>query len=104
MALEQAHETVARAEHELHSATDWLARAAHQAVDSLSDYGRPAEERLRETGRVARERSRELAEQVTHYVEEHPLVAVGMAVAVGFAVGMMIGASGEREDAGQEGR
>lgn len=90
MAMEQAHETVTHAEQELHSATERLAHAAHRAVDSLSEYGRPTEERLRESSRMARERSHELVDQVSHYVEEHPVVAIGMAVAVGFAVGMMI--------------
>lgn len=90
MAMEQAHATVVSAERELHSATERLAQAAHRAVDTLSAYGGRAEERLRDTTTVATERSRAFMDQVQHYVEDHPLAAVGMAAAVGFAIGMMI--------------
>jgi ElaB/YqjD/DUF883 family membrane-anchored ribosome-binding protein len=98
--MEQAHATVSSAERELHSATERLAQAAHHAVDTLSEYGGRAEERLRSSGSAASERSRELVDQVTQYVEDHPLAAVGIAVAVGFAVGMMIrgGETSERPD------
>lgn len=90
MALEEAHATVASAERELRSATERLAQAAHRAVDTLSSYGGRAEERLRDTTTLATERSREFMDQVQRYVEDHPLAAVGMAAAVGFAIGMMI--------------
>lgn len=90
MAMEEAHTTVSKAEHELHSATERLARAAHQAVDTLSEYGGRAEERLRESGQVATDRSRELIDQVRHYVEGHPMAAIGIAAAVGFTVGMLM--------------
>src|SRR5690606_33403377 len=101
MAMEQAHVTVEEAEHAVHSATARLAQAAHRAVDALSEYGARAEQRLRESGAAAGERSRELAErsrelidQVQRYVEEHPMAAIGIAAAVGFAIGMMLGSSG----------
>lgn len=90
MEMEQAHTTVNEAERALHSATERLARAAHQAVDTLSAYGERAEERLRETGNVASDRSREFADQVKHYVEDHPMAAIGIAAAVGFTIGMMM--------------
>ena len=90
MAMEQAHTTVTEAEHQLHRATERLARAAHQAVDTFSQYSGRAEERLRESGQVASERSREVIDQVKQYVEDHPLAAIGIAAAVGFTVGMMM--------------
>lgn len=90
MALEQAHSTVTEAERQLHTATERLARAAHQAVDSLSEYGARAEKRLRESSTAAGERSRELIDQVTRYVDDHPLAAIGIAAAVGFTLGLLI--------------
>jgi ElaB/YqjD/DUF883 family membrane-anchored ribosome-binding protein len=90
MTMQEAHTTVNEAERALHSATDRLARAAHQAVDTLSEYGARAEDRLRTGGAAAAERSREVTGQVMHYVEEHPLVALGIAAAVGFTIGALL--------------
>jgi ElaB/YqjD/DUF883 family membrane-anchored ribosome-binding protein len=88
-----AHSAVSEAERALQSATERLAQAAHQAVDSLSTYGERAEERVRDTADVATEKSRELIYQVRNYVEEHPLAAIGIAAAVGFACGMLMRSS-----------
>lgn len=93
MATEQAHGAVDQAERALQSATERLAQAAHQAVDSLGEYGSRAEERIRDTTQVATERSQEVFGQVRRYVEEHPMAAIGIAVAVGFTVGMLLRSS-----------
>jgi len=107
MATEQAHATVDEAQHAVHLATARLAEAAHRAVDTLSEYGSRTEQRLRESGAAAGERSRELAErsrelmdQVQRYVEDHPMVAIGIAAAVGFAIGMMLSSGRTDEPTG----
>jgi|SRR5581483_8513625 len=97
MATEQkSHAAVNRAEDAVHSTAERAARAAHEAVETIGEYGERAHEqmqetseRLLETGRVARERSRELMDQVTDYVTEHPMTAIGIAVAVGFVLGAL---------------
>lgn len=94
MAMEQAHTAVSEAERALQSATERLARAAHQAVDTLTEYSGKAEERLRDTTQAASERSQEVVGQVRQYVEDHPMAAIGIAAAVGFALGMMLRPSG----------
>jgi len=99
MTTQEAHTTVIEAEQALHTATERLARAAHQAVDTLSEYGARAEDRLRTGGAAALERSRELGGQVMRYVEAHPLVALGIAAAVGFAIGAALRNGAARESA-----
>jgi ElaB/YqjD/DUF883 family membrane-anchored ribosome-binding protein len=89
MATEQ-HTAVSDAEHALQSATERLANAAHRAVDTLSEYSGRAEERLRDTTQGASERSREYIGQIREYVEEHPVAAIGIAVAIGFACGVLM--------------
>jgi len=97
MATEQkSHAAVSRAEEAIHASAERAARAAHDAVETLGEYGERAKEqlqetgtRVRETGRVATERSRELMDQLTGYVSEHPMTAIGIAVAVGFVLGAL---------------
>ena len=90
MNTEQVHDAVSDAERALQSATERLASAAHRAVDTFSDYSGRAEDRVRDTTRIASERSLEYLDQIRDYVEAHPVAAVGIAVAVGFAFGVLI--------------
>ena len=99
MEQQQAHAVVTDAERAVQSATERLARAAHQAVDTLSTYGGQAEERIRDTTEVATERSREIIEQVRDYVEQNPVAAIGIAVAVGFTVGLLMRAGDSQKRA-----
>lgn len=97
MATEQkSHAAVGRAEEAIHASAERAARAAHETVETLGEYGERAKEqlretgdRLRETGRAATDRSRELVDQLTNYVTEHPMTAIGVAVAVGFVLGAL---------------
>jgi ElaB/YqjD/DUF883 family membrane-anchored ribosome-binding protein len=90
MTTEQVHDAVNDAERALQSATERLASAAHRAVDTLSDYTGRAEDRVRDTTRIASERSLEYVNEVRNYVEAHPVAAIGIAVAVGFAFGVLM--------------
>lgn len=99
MATERkTHTAVDRAQDAAQTSSDRAARAAHEAAESLGEYGTRAREQLRETGenlrqttRAATERSREMMDQVSNYIAEHPMTAIGIAVAVGFALGAMVG-------------
>lgn len=102
MAMEQAHTAVSDAERALQSATERLARAAHQAVDTLSEYSGKAEERIRDTTQVASERSQEMFYQVRQYVEDNPVAAIGIAAAVGFALGVLLRPSGAGSRSSEE--
>lgn len=102
MAMEQAHTAVSDAERALQSATERLAQAAHRAVDTLSEYSGKAEERIRDTTQVASERSQEIAQQVRQYVEDHPMAAIGIAAAVGFALGVLLRPSGGADSRSSE--
>ena len=55
----------------------------------LPEWFRKRKKWVKQTGRVATERSRELMDQVTDYVTEHPMTAIGIAVAVGFVLGAL---------------
>lgn len=94
MAVERkTHSAVDRASDTVQASTERAARAAHEAAESLGEYGTRAKEQLRETGRAAGERSREIVDQLTDYISEHPMTALGIAVAVGFVLGTVVGRS-----------
>jgi ElaB/YqjD/DUF883 family membrane-anchored ribosome-binding protein len=89
LTTEKSHQTISNAEKTMQSTSERVARAAHDAIDSLSTYGSRTEERLREGSRIASERSREYAEEVGNYVAQRPLMALGIAVGVGFLIGAL---------------
>lgn len=105
MATERkTHGAIERAHEAAQAATERTARATHEAAESIGEYGARAREQLRETGenlrqttRAASERSRELMDQVSSYIVEHPMTAIGIAVAVGFALGAMVGRNSSDE-------
>lgn len=105
MAVEKTHSTVDRTADAVQTSTERAARAAHEAAESLGEYGtrvkdqlRDTGDRLRETGRAAGERSREIMDQLTDYISEHPMTALGIAVAVGFVLGTVVGRSGSNAE------
>ncbi|RFA30074.1 hypothetical protein CAI21_07670 [Alkalilimnicola ehrlichii] len=65
-------------------------QAAHEAIDQLGAHGEQAEDILRERGFDASDRAQELTEQLTDYIHEHPLTAVGIALAAGFVLGSIL--------------
>jgi len=105
MATERkTHGAIERAHEAAQAATERTARATHEAAESIGEYGARAREQLRETGeslrqttRAAGERSRELLDQASNYIAEHPMTAIGIAVAVGFAFGALVGRSSSDE-------
>ncbi|WP_111656861.1 DUF883 family protein [Isoalcanivorax indicus] len=77
-----------------HQTTDKVAQSLHGAVDTAASRAAPAEEklrqeaadaaaRLRETGDYARSRSEQILNNVTGYVRENPMTALGLAFAAG---------------------
>lgn len=66
------------------------AEAAHEAIDQISDRSAEAEERLRQAGAQASKRTEELAGDVSEYVSQNPLTAVGIAAAAGFLIGALL--------------
>ena len=99
MATERKTQTaVERAQEAAQSSTERASRMAQDTAESIGEYSTRAKEQLRETGeslkqttRAAGERSREIMDQVSDYIAEHPMTAIGIAVAVGFALGAMVG-------------
>lgn len=92
-----------RAQDTAQSSAERATRAAQEAAETIGEYGTRAKEQLRETSeslrqttRAASERSRELMDQVSAYISEHPLTAIGIAVAAGFALGAMVGRGEDR--------
>jgi ElaB/YqjD/DUF883 family membrane-anchored ribosome-binding protein len=93
--MEQAHRAVENAEQTFRTATEKVARVAHDAVDSLRDYSDRAEDQLRDVS----ERSRQAIDKVTDYIEAHPWAALGIAAAVGFALGALAARSSSESEA-----
>lgn len=86
---------------ETHPITDQVVKSAHETLDKISGPVSHAEEHLRETthkaqesvkasARKAQDTTRELTSSVSGYIQENPLTAVGVAVAVGVVVGVLL--------------
>ena len=84
-----------------HETTDRVADSLHHAVDSAAERARPAEERAREraaraaekareSADHARARSHEMAGTIGTYVQENPLMALGIAFAAGTLVSSLM--------------
>lgn len=73
-----------------HATTERLSRAAHERIDRVARQGERAEEYIRDAGRRAGERTREVSDTMVDYVREHPLAAVGTALAVGMMLASLL--------------
>jgi ElaB/YqjD/DUF883 family membrane-anchored ribosome-binding protein len=89
----QAHKMVNGAEQAVQNATEKMTQAAHDTVETLREYGERAEEQLRDVG----ERGREIMDQVSEYIEGHPVAALGIAAAIGFVLGALAGRRSDTE-------
>ncbi len=79
----KSHQTTDRVAGKAHEAVDAAAERAGRAEETVREKVSEADERIRETGRHARERSQDLLGQVSDYVQDNPLTALGIAFAAG---------------------
>ncbi|MBZ2187603.1 hypothetical protein K8B33_00700 [Alcanivorax sp. JB21] len=77
------HQTTDRVAESLHGAVDTAAARAATTEERLRQEAAHASERLRHGSEYARSRTEELAGNVTGYVRENPLMALGLAFAAG---------------------
>lgn len=68
----------------VHPAVDNLAASSHMAVDRSRDIASHAADALRVKGDELRNTQARLTETASKYVRAHPLMVLGVAVAVGF--------------------
>jgi ElaB/YqjD/DUF883 family membrane-anchored ribosome-binding protein len=87
--------TRARASEDL---ADRMAEAAHETIDDLGERAQRAEEELarraREGGQSLTQRAGGIVQRVTHYIEEHPFMAVTVAFGVGILATTLLRNSG----------
>jgi ElaB/YqjD/DUF883 family membrane-anchored ribosome-binding protein len=110
-AREKASETAARAGEKLSDLqervsgyADTMRRSAHEAMDTIADSASAARERVQENVGAARERVQEnvsaarealrrrdipSAQGLVGFVREQPLIAVGIGIALGAAIGAL---------------
>jgi len=69
-----------------------VASGAHDAADKVAEATTGAAESLSEAGEKAREVQQEWFKTAGEYVQENPLKALGIAVAVGFLLSRLSGA------------
>lgn len=77
-----ARETATQMGDKAHAGIDRLTQSAHSTIDRVTAAASSAAERLSE-GRLAAT-AQEWRTTTTQYVREHPLTAIGIAVAAGF--------------------
>ncbi len=65
-------------------------QAAHEAIDQVGTRGEQAEQMFRERSQQASARSQEMMDEFTAYIHEHPVTAIGIAIAVGFVLGALL--------------
>lgn len=70
--------------------TGRLADRAHGAIDQMSSAVQGAAERVSARSGEWMERQDEVVQQVRGYVRERPVVALGVAVAVGFLLSRLV--------------
>lgn len=83
-ARETAHEMGDKA----HAGVDRLTRGAHDTIDRVASAATHAAERFTD-GRLAHQ-AHEWRATTTSYVREHPLAAIGIAVAAGYLLSRLI--------------
>lgn len=84
------NETIDEASSRASAATGRLADRAHGAIDHVSSAVQGAAERVSAKGGEWMERQDEMVHQVRGYVREHPVMALGVAVAAGFLLSRLV--------------
>jgi len=79
-----AHGAIRNATDAVHPAVDHLAASSHIAVDKASDMASQAATAVGVKGEELKNAQARLTETASKYVREHPLMVLGVAVAVGF--------------------
>lgn len=83
-----------------HATTDHLSERAHESVDQIAKSSGKAEERIRreaagaetrvrEAGKKTKERSDDTLQSISGFVQDNPLISLGIA----FAAGTLLSAS-----------
>ncbi len=80
-----AHAAIKDATDAMHPVVDTLAASSHIAVDKSCDIATHAADAVKVKGEELRNTQARLTETASKYVRAHPLMVLGVAVAVGFA-------------------
>lgn len=83
-------ETIDEASSRASAASGRLADRAHGAIDQMSSAVQGAAERVSAKSGEWMERQDEMVQQVRGYVRERPVMALGVAVAVGFLLSRLV--------------
>ena len=90
----QAHDAVdaaaARANEKAAPAIDRVARAAHETVDKVARAAGPAADWINESAEQLKQQQQQILDGSRGYIRERPLVAIGIALAVGYLAGRLI--------------
>ncbi len=83
-----------------HTTTDRLSESAHESVDQVAKTAGKAEERIRheaseaqahvrEAGKKTRERTDDTLQSISGFVQENPMISLGIAFAAGSLLSAM---------------
>lgn len=80
------HATTDRLSERAHESVDKVAKTAGKAEERIRDEARDAGARVREAGHKVKERSDETLRSISVFVQDNPLIALGVAFAAGTLV------------------
>ncbi len=66
-----------------HATTDRLSERAHESVDRIAKTAGKGEEKIRHEAANAKERSDETLHSISTFVEDNPVISLGVAFAAG---------------------
>jgi len=89
-ATSSAHKAIDKASDAARPAVDRVAAGAHQAVDKLAGAATQAADTLDVKGRQLRDAQSRLAENCRVHVRARPIASLGIAVAAGFLLGVLL--------------
>ena len=85
-----AHDVINKVSDAARPMVDRLASGAHQAVDKIASAAGQAAETLGVKGEQLKNAQAQALEQARIYVREHPVAALGIAVAAGFVLSRVL--------------
>ena len=85
-----AHDAINKVSDAVHPVVDRIASGAHQAVDKLASAAGQAAETLGVKGEQLMSAQTQAMEQARGYVRDHPVTALGIAVAAGFLLSRLL--------------
>lgn len=85
------HATTDRLSERAHESVDKFAKTAGKGEEQIRQKAAEAEASIRDTGKKAKKRSGEAMESISTFVQDKPLISLGIAFAAGTLLSALLG-------------